>query len=1138
MHTEPQPIEPLENVIYISAGWTSNMALTCGGALHCWGTLMWPGSEDRSQWTLPTRLDTTAFRSVKQIVIAKNHALLLTGDGEVFGFGAGRWGKLGNGTTNDERYPAKLGFDLANVKVEQIAAGEDHSVILTQSGEVYTFGKGSNGQLGHGNRNDCSRPTKVRHLAKKKNKIRFIAAGFDQTFCISSEGEVYSFGKAGPWLGYDVRQALVNVPKRVTATKNLKKIVSAAVGQSHTLLLAQTGEVYAMGDNKNGSLGLGEHVEKTAEPWLIDALQGHNIRQISAGAEHSLVMCEDGHVFSWGLAATGRLGCGDASVLSNVYVPQQVTGIEGRPLAVSAGLQHSLVLTAPTLSMPDMEVPTTPPRRKSVSDDSMLSAEDSPYGARSLDRSGGGSGSDSPSTTGGSGGIDTLRRGVKKVVRKRLASFSSSSNRRRGSLSQSSPNSPSAHTASAQHHHHNRESDDDYSSGDQVPYQYQQQHHNQQHQQMDYSYYAQAEMLRARLMASPQRDDTSGAMSAQMSPLSSMSPRSPTMTPRLDPKVEALLRELNYHEDESITGLFVEGRISWEALRTFTKADLAELGLPFGPRTAIYNLLQRPSPQVSQDSALLTSAPGAMMTMMGQAASASAAMTPTPEVKSSGMRARIGYDDLTFMCKLGTGAFGDVWKGKLRGTTTVAIKTLKANGDYQNFRVEAQIMAELPAHANVVTFYGVADADKGVYIVTEFVPDGSLDRYLMEQRDVIEQSVLVQMIKDVAAGMDHLATHGILHRDLAARNLLVEVKRSGYHRVKVCDFGLALERAASDGPVTDEQLLQQEQQQRLSNVPVRWTAIEVLLHGHYTTKSDVWSFGVTVWEIFSGGQIPYADLSTFEIVELLLGGYKLPRPERCPEAVYERIILRCLADDPDDRPTFHEIYRTMDALFPTIYASAVIDLSPAGTGGLRRSAPSAQAQRKPSISSFVPRLAFASTPNLASAAAAPSSLLVSSSSVPTSAGSSPRYNASTSSSSVFSPYSSIAMPEASSDDSDSESDSESESEGDICGAGDDSSVFSPYGSVELRRGAESSADDTSCDEAEAVEAEREAKQANDKKTKKKAKKPKKNESDKTKKTKAKTKKTAKKSSGNKAKEIGGCGKNSDHDDVEPAPEVS
>jgi hypothetical protein len=203
-------------------------------------------------------------------------------------------------------------------------------------------------------------------------------------------------------------------------------------------------------------------------------------------------------------------------------------------------------------------------------------------------------------------------------------------------------------------------------------YQQQQQGHS---NQVDYSYYAQAEMLRARLMASPNREDggsanNSGSMSA-ISPQTSMSPRSPSMTPRLDPKVEALLRELNYHEDESITGLFIEGRISWEALKTFTKADLAELGLPFGPRTAIYNLLQRPSPQVSQET------------------------TPVPPAKAAQqqMRARIGYDDLTFMCKLGTGAFGDVWKGKLRGTTTVAIKTLKANGDYQNFRVEAQIMA-------------------------------------------------------------------------------------------------------------------------------------------------------------------------------------------------------------------------------------------------------------------------------------------------------------------------------------------------------------------------------------------------------------------------------------------------------------
>lgn len=144
--------------------------------------------------------------------------------------------------------------------------------ITPDAGEVYTFGKGANGQLGHGNRNDCCQPTKVRKLSKKK--IRSIAAGFDQTFCVCSEGRVFSFGKTGPWLGYgakycaicyctawyqssdaDVRQALMPVPKRVSGLKNIKKISSAAVGQSHTLLLAQTGEVYSIGDNKNGCLG-------------------------------------------------------------------------------------------------------------------------------------------------------------------------------------------------------------------------------------------------------------------------------------------------------------------------------------------------------------------------------------------------------------------------------------------------------------------------------------------------------------------------------------------------------------------------------------------------------------------------------------------------------------------------------------------------------------------------------------------------------------------------------------------------------------------------------------------------------------------------------------------------------------------
>jgi len=133
-----------------------------GGSIHGWGTLMWPNwSGQPSQWLRPTLIECSlSFRAVKQIVIAKSHALLLTGadlpagplplccdclltpstgEGEVFAFGEGKWGKLGNGSTKDEVLPRKLGFDLTHVKADQIAAGEDHSIVLTRKETLLTL---------------------------------------------------------------------------------------------------------------------------------------------------------------------------------------------------------------------------------------------------------------------------------------------------------------------------------------------------------------------------------------------------------------------------------------------------------------------------------------------------------------------------------------------------------------------------------------------------------------------------------------------------------------------------------------------------------------------------------------------------------------------------------------------------------------------------------------------------------------------------------------------------------------------------------------------------------------------------------------------------------------------------------------
>ncbi|ELR17771.1 protein kinase domain containing protein [Acanthamoeba castellanii str. Neff] len=333
---------------------------------------------------------------------------------------------------------------------------------------------------------------------------------------------------------------------------------------------------------------------------------------------------------------------------------------------------------------------------------------------------------------------------------------------------------------------------------------------------------------------------------------------------KLDPDLEAMLKELGLLEAAPV---FIKAGITWTG-------DLDELGLDVGPRVAIANYLQT-------------------------------AKNKFKVGESGSIKATIESQDLVFHKKLGEGNFGDVWQGKLRGTTTVAIKTIRSE-DKSAFLLEAHIMAQLPAHPNVVTFFGLSSCDEKneLFLVTEFVADGSLDRFLTENIGKIGTETLIQMTRDMAAGCDHLSTHGIVHRDLAARNLLLEIKRNGEHHVKVCDFGLS------------RGLIENEYNSQMKNVPVRWTAPEAFKYRKYTTKSDVWSFAVTLWEIFSFGQTPYTGMSPLQVVKALDSGYRLSRPEFCPKRLYDEIICKCLTFDPEARPTFNEIFKKLEELYP------------------------------------------------------------------------------------------------------------------------------------------------------------------------------------------------------------------------------
>ena len=147
-------------------------------------------------------------------------------------------------------------------------------------------------------------------------------------------------------------------------------------------------------------------------------------------------------------------------------------------------------------------------------------------------------------------------------------------------------------------------------------------------------------------------------------------------------------------------------------------------------------------------------------------------------------------------------------------------------------------------------------------------------------------------------GMAYLGEHSYIHRDLSARNVLV---REG-NVCKVADFGLArhIQGDTYNAP-------------KRAKFPIKWTAPEAILYNRFSIKSDVWSFGVTMWEVVTKGRWPYPGMSNAETSEQVQRGYRMPKPDGCPDPLYE-IILSCWKDEPESRPTFEYLQSALQAL--------------------------------------------------------------------------------------------------------------------------------------------------------------------------------------------------------------------------------
>ncbi|KAG8004507.1 Protein-tyrosine kinase 2-beta [Nibea albiflora] len=255
----------------------------------------------------------------------------------------------------------------------------------------------------------------------------------------------------------------------------------------------------------------------------------------------------------------------------------------------------------------------------------------------------------------------------------------------------------------------------------------------------------------------------------------------------------------------------------------------------------------------------------------------------------------ISRDDVVVGRILGEGFFGEVHEGVYKSPTgeriSVAIKTCKdCSADVkEKFLSEAGLMKNLD-HPHIVRLIGVIEVDP-VWIVMELYQHGELGNYLVEQQYILTSTTLILYCLQICKALAYLEGLNMVHRDIAVRNVLVASPEC----VKLGDFGLSR--------YIDEQ---EYYKASISRLPIKWMAPESINFRRFTTSSDVWMFGVCVWEIFSMAQQPFFWLENGQVINQLESGIRLPKPQLCPPTIYS-LLTRCWAYEPNSRPSFSQL---------------------------------------------------------------------------------------------------------------------------------------------------------------------------------------------------------------------------------------
>nr|XP_028579164.1 leukocyte tyrosine kinase receptor isoform X1 [Podarcis muralis] len=265
--------------------------------------------------------------------------------------------------------------------------------------------------------------------------------------------------------------------------------------------------------------------------------------------------------------------------------------------------------------------------------------------------------------------------------------------------------------------------------------------------------------------------------------------------------------------------------------------------------------------------------------------------------------------NISLLRALGHGAFGEVYKGTVVGITgdpsplQVAIKTLPeicSEQDEMDFLMEALIISKFN-HQNIVQCIGVSLQTLPRFILLELMTGGDMKSFLRQNRPRVNQPStlamqdLLNIARDIACGCKYLEENHFIHRDIAARNCLLTCTGPG-RVAKIGDFGMA----------RDIYRASYYRKGGRAMLPVKWMPPEAFLEGIFTSKTDTWSFGVLLWEIFSLGYMPYPCKTNQEVLEFVTSGGRMDPPKNCPGPVY-RIMTQCWQHSPEYRPNFSTI---------------------------------------------------------------------------------------------------------------------------------------------------------------------------------------------------------------------------------------